>query len=107
MSDERPVVGICTTLVRADWGAWKQREAALLAVSYIDAIQRAGGMAVMIPPDDRLEQNPDEILDLLDGLVLAGGNDIDPVAVRRAIGKRLTSSRMGARSASTKAMCSI
>ncbi|MBV8220880.1 MAG: gamma-glutamyl-gamma-aminobutyrate hydrolase family protein [Solirubrobacterales bacterium] len=75
---ERPVIGICTVLVRADWGAWKQREAALLAFSYIDAIQRAGGLAVMIPPDARLEDEPDEVLDLLDGLILAGGNDIDP-----------------------------
>jgi putative glutamine amidotransferase len=78
MSDERPVVGICTTLVRADWGAWKQREAALLAFSYIEAIQHAGALAVMIPPDGRFEHDPDEILDLLDGLILAGGNDIDP-----------------------------
>jgi putative glutamine amidotransferase len=74
----RPVIGICTALARANWGLWKQREAALLAFSYIAAIQRAGGMAVMIPPDDGLEHEPDEILDLLDGLILAGGNDIDP-----------------------------
>jgi putative glutamine amidotransferase len=32
----------------------------------------------MIPPDTELEQKPNEILDLLDGLILAGGNDIDP-----------------------------
>jgi putative glutamine amidotransferase len=77
MSDQRPVIGICTALALARWGVW-ERQAALLATSYIDAIQRAGGMAVMIPPDAALEQNPDEVLDLLDGLILAGGNDIDP-----------------------------
>src|SRR5947209_19876090 len=32
----------------------------------------------MIPPDGRFEERPDEMLDLLDGLILAGGNDIDP-----------------------------
>jgi putative glutamine amidotransferase len=79
MSDSRrPVIGICTALARANWGVWDRREAALLAVSYIEAIQRAGGLAVMIPPDGRFEHDPDEILDLLDGLILAGGNDIDP-----------------------------
>jgi putative glutamine amidotransferase len=79
MSDSRrPVIGICTALARANWGVWERREAALLAFSYIEAIQRAGGMAVMIPPDGRFEYEPDEILDLLDGLILAGGNDIDP-----------------------------
>jgi putative glutamine amidotransferase len=78
--DKRPVIGICTAVARANWGAWQDRQAALLAFSYIAAIQRAGGLAVMIPPDERLEQDPDEILDLLDGLILAGGNDIDPAA---------------------------
>ena len=80
MVDERPVIGICTALARANWGAWEEREAALLAVSYIAAIQRAGGLAVMIPPDGEFERAPDEILDLLDGLILAGGNDIDPAS---------------------------
>ena len=78
MREKRPVIGICTALARAHWGVWKEREAALLAFSYIVAIQRAGGVAVMIPPDGRLEDNPGELLDLLDGLILAGGNDIDP-----------------------------
>src|SRR5690349_5049827 len=78
MVEKRPVIGICTALARAQWGVWKEREAALLAVSYISAIQRAGGLAVMIPPDGCFEDAPDEILDLLDGLILAGGNDIDP-----------------------------
>jgi putative glutamine amidotransferase len=78
MSDGRPVIGICTAVARAQWGVWKEREAALLAFSYIAAIQRAGGLAVMIPPDTQFEQDPNEILDLLDGLILAGGNDIDP-----------------------------
>ena len=71
------MIGICTALTRARWGVW-EREAALLAFSYIAAIQRAGGLAVMIPPDGRFEEHPDEMLDLLDGLILAGGNDIDP-----------------------------
>jgi putative glutamine amidotransferase len=72
------VIGICTALARVQWGVWKDREAVLLASSYIAAIQRAAGLAVMIPPDERLESDPDEVLDLLDGLILAGGNDIDP-----------------------------
>jgi putative glutamine amidotransferase len=77
MSEQRPTIGICTVLTLARWGVWK-RQAVLLATSYIDAIQRAGGMAVMIPPDGALERSPDEMLDLLDGLILAGGNDIEP-----------------------------
>jgi putative glutamine amidotransferase len=79
MGEKRPVIGICTALTRARWGAW-ERDAALLAMSYITAIQRAGGLALMIPPDVGFEDDPDELLDLLDGLILAGGNDIDPGA---------------------------
>jgi putative glutamine amidotransferase len=78
MDHARPVIGICTAVARADWGAWKQRDAVLLATTYITAIQRAGGLALMIPPDENFEDEPDQMLDLLDGLILAGGNDIDP-----------------------------
>src|SRR5437763_690861 len=73
----RPVIGICTSLSQARWG-YSNQQAALLSYTYITAIQRAGGMAVMIPPDETLQREPDEILDLLDGLILAGGDDVDP-----------------------------
>jgi putative glutamine amidotransferase len=73
----RPVIGICTALERAQWTVWDQ-EALLLPRAYIDAIQAAGGMALMLPPDEQLERDPDEVLDLLDGLILAGGADVAP-----------------------------
>jgi putative glutamine amidotransferase len=75
----RPVIGLCTAMERARWSVWDQ-EAFLLARSYVDAVHRAGGLAVMLPPDEQLERDPDEVLDLLDGLILAGGADIDPAA---------------------------
>ena len=46
--------------------------------TYSLAVQRAGGMALLLPPDDALAESPDELLDMLDGLILAGGSDIDP-----------------------------
>jgi putative glutamine amidotransferase len=73
----RPVIGICTALVRAQWGFWDQ-DAALLSNNYITAIQAAGGLAVMVPPDPAFETDPDQLLDLIDALILAGGTDIDP-----------------------------
>jgi putative glutamine amidotransferase len=79
MSEPRPVIGICTALTEASWGVWKQR-AALLPFGYIMAIQRAGALALMIPPDPQLVEDPDEVLDRIDGLVLAGGNDVDPAS---------------------------
>ena len=56
----RPVIGICTALVHARWSVWEQR-AALLPMNYIEAIQRAGGLALLIPPDPGLVTQPDEI----------------------------------------------
>lgn len=75
----RPAIGICTALEQARWSVWDQ-EAMLLPRSYVDAVQRAGGLALMLPPDAEAVEEPDEVLDRIDGLLLAGGADIDPDA---------------------------
>ena len=46
----RPVIGICTALEQARWSVWDQ-QAYLLPRSYVDAVQRAGGLALMLPKD--------------------------------------------------------
>ena len=71
------MIGICAALEQARWSVWDQ-QAALTPLGYIAAVQRAGGMALLLPPDEQLERDPDEVLDLIDGLILAGGADIDP-----------------------------
>jgi putative glutamine amidotransferase len=77
MSDRRPVIGVVTALEQANYGVWDE-PCVLLQYVYVQAIQRAGGMAILIPPDHALSQNPDEIIDHLDALMLAGGSDIGP-----------------------------
>ena len=54
----------------AQWGVWDER-AYLLSAVYIRAIQDAGGLALMLPPDASAVDNPNEFLDLLDGLIIA------------------------------------
>jgi putative glutamine amidotransferase len=56
---------------------WDQ-QAVLLSRSYVEAVQQAGALAMMLPPDELLLEDPGEALDMLDGMVLAGGADIDP-----------------------------
>ncbi len=74
---DRPVIGICAVIERARWSVWDV-EAYLLPRSYVAAVQRGGGLALMIPPDEAVLGDPDQVLDLLDGLVLAGGSDLEP-----------------------------
>jgi len=75
----RPVIGICTPLELARWSFW-ELSAFLLPRNYVDAVHRAGGMALLLAPDPALVENPDEALDHLDGLMLVGGADVDPAA---------------------------
>lgn len=71
----RPVVGITSYAPeQVRWGAWEV-PAALVPMAYVDAIERAGGRPVILPPS---EDGVAETLDALDGLLLSGGEDIDP-----------------------------
>lgn len=73
----RPVVGVCAAVERVSWGPWNELSA-MMPMSYLLAVQRAGGIALLLVPDPALEQAPDDLLDLLDGLIMAGGTDIGP-----------------------------
>lgn len=77
MTDRRPCIGICAGLERARWSVWDE-ETVLLAANYLSEIAKAGALALMIPPDPHLVREPDDVLDRVDGLILAGGADIDP-----------------------------
>ncbi len=46
-----------------------------LRADYADAVRRAGGIPILLPPG---EPRVEETLDRIDGLLLAGGGDIDP-----------------------------
>jgi putative glutamine amidotransferase len=74
----RPLIGVCAAVERAAYGVWRDEPSVLLPLSYARAIHGAGGMMAMLPPDRRASEDPDELLDRLDALVLGGGADIDP-----------------------------
>jgi putative glutamine amidotransferase len=77
MSEYRPTIGITTARTEAAWGVWNQA-AAVLPFAYITAVQRAGGTALLIPPDPSVADEPDAVLERIDALILSGGHDIDP-----------------------------
>lgn len=77
---EVPAIGICAAVERVSWGVWKEFEVTLAPRSYVRAVQRAGGLGLILPPDEAAVEDPDLLLDRVDGLILAGGADIDPAA---------------------------
>lgn len=70
----RPVVGVTCYVEQARWGEWNL-PAALLPLSYVKAIERAGGRPVLVPP---MTEAVDETVEALDGIVFAGGADLSP-----------------------------
>jgi putative glutamine amidotransferase len=73
----RPVIGICCAIEDVSWSSWTVL-ANVSPRSYSLTVQAADGMALLMPPDDAAAEQPSDMLDLLDGLILAGGSDIDP-----------------------------
>src|SRR5918994_2039777 len=74
MNAARPIIGITSYAQDAHWGVW-HLPAALVPLAYVDAIERAGGRALVVPP---AEEDIVQTLDALDGIVFSGGADVDP-----------------------------
>lgn len=74
----KPLIGINT-----DYRAAQKNTPALSVVfsGYFDCVLKAGALPVVIPPfpeNKDLMSNIDQVLDLLDGVVMVGGADLDP-----------------------------
>jgi putative glutamine amidotransferase len=74
---QRPVIGICSYMETVRWGVWEDRTA-MVPAGYVGAVQDAGGIAVLLPPDPSALEDADPFLEPLDGLILAGGVDVGP-----------------------------
>jgi putative glutamine amidotransferase len=62
-----PLIGITTET--------NEQNEYVLPVEYVEAVRRAGGIPLLLPPG---EPYLDILLERLDGLILSGGGDIDP-----------------------------
>ncbi|MCG5220558.1 gamma-glutamyl-gamma-aminobutyrate hydrolase family protein [Streptosporangium sp. KLBMP 9127] len=69
----RPVIGITCYVEPARFTVW-ETPAALLPHAYVEHVTRAGGQPVILPPAG----DPGALVGRLDGLILAGGGDLDP-----------------------------
>jgi putative glutamine amidotransferase len=70
-------IGICAAVERVRWGPW-DTDVALTPLSYVRVVQAAGGVALELPADPQAD--PEQILRHVDGLMLAGGRDLDPAS---------------------------
>ena len=70
----RPIIGITSYAEEARWGVWSV-PAALIPLAYVQAVERAGGRPLLVPPSS---DGIDETLGALDGLLFSGGSDLDP-----------------------------
>jgi len=70
----RPLIGITTYVTPASWSYW-ELEAALIPTDYVNAVERSGGRALLVPPST---EGVEETVAALDGIVFSGGSDLDP-----------------------------
>src|SRR2546423_13424584 len=69
----KPLIGIGSDVVHKDG----ERDRAFVYTTYVDSLRRAGAIPVLIPPQ---AENAADVVDDLDGILLAGGDDCDPSA---------------------------
>jgi putative glutamine amidotransferase len=77
-----PLIGVTTYVADVRWGNWERR-AAVLPASYFELVAAAGGRPLLLPPSTASgdpEAGAEQVVDVLDGLVLTGGGDVDPGA---------------------------
>lgn len=72
----KPIVGVSTSSAPASWGPWTDTTAVLLPETYVNQIVGVGAAPVLLFSGS----NPDDLVDHLDGIVLVGGQDVDPRA---------------------------
>jgi len=73
----KPIIGLTTYLEQAQTGVWDV-QAAFLPKVYFEAVTKAGGIAVLLPPQPVTDEIAASILSGLDGIIMTGGKDVDP-----------------------------
>lgn len=83
-------VGLTTYDLSVPWGD-VHKQVALTPMPYVAMAQRSGGLALLIPPappEAVVDHWAASTLDLLDALVVIGGNDVDPTLYGQAAHER-------------------
>jgi putative glutamine amidotransferase len=74
----RPTIAITCSVGDIRSGDWDEH-AAFSPIAYVRAVQRAGARAILLVADEQDADDPQELLDTIDGVILSGGgSDVAP-----------------------------
>ncbi len=86
MPRSKPIIGLSTYLELARWASW-DTEAAIIQKKYLDTVELADARPILLPPldsdlaneanHDEISEAVREVIDIVDGVVLIGGGDVD------------------------------
>jgi putative glutamine amidotransferase len=77
VNERTPNIGVTCNIEVVKYGVWTE-PAAMVPLTYVRAVARAGGRPLLIAPTPADLAEPSELLDLLDGVLVTGGADVDP-----------------------------
>lgn len=72
----KPIIGLSCYRQRGQTGIW-DTEMAMLPSFYLDGVTRAGGIAVIIPPQTIDDLAAETVISQLSGLIVTGGRDVE------------------------------
>lgn len=77
---KKPLIGITASMTwemsMNEWAGYKRN---YLSFDYVNAVEKAGGVPIIIPVLKELN-NADEIILNLDGIIFSGGSDVSPIS---------------------------
>ena len=74
----KPIIAIISGLKRnKEAGVFEGELYSYITQEYVDAVEMCGGIPFIIPLQEKIE-DVEKLLNAADGIILPGGNDIDP-----------------------------
>ena len=73
MEKKKPIIGLCTSYEKSE-----KEDRIFINHAYLDAVRHFGGIPLVIPAEAQADEQA-FLLSHCDGLVMTGGDDIDPV----------------------------
>ena len=71
LSGSKPLIGVTTYRQPGQTGVWTG-EFAMIPGDYLEGVERAGGIPILLPPQDLDSEGARRIITGLDGLMLCG-----------------------------------